>query len=220
LVDLHIHSTYSDGSDEPEVLIETAVSIGLKHICITDHVTACIPWLDDFVHTIRQLAEKYRNHIEVHCGIEAKVIDLKGNLDALDDFYGKVDLVFGAFHDIPTEDGLAATLHRRPSSRNLLNCWFEAFCNLVENPHVHIIAHPTAVLDMYGLKLSRTRKTQIARLAGRHDIAFERNAKYGVPDQEFLEILARRRVSLTRGSDSHSIAQLVRHNPTSSRRSR
>ncbi|MCD6287624.1 MAG: PHP domain-containing protein [Candidatus Hydrogenedentes bacterium] len=212
MVDLHIHSTYSDGEDEPETIIETAIGLGMEHICITDHVTACTPWLDDYVRDIRALARKYRNHIDVLCGFESKVIDLHGQLDALDEFYEKVDLVFGAFHDIPTENGLAAAQPRRPSSRDLSRCWFESFCNLIANPHVHIIAHPTAVLGMYGLKLSRTRKLEIARRAKRYDIALERNSKYGVPDAEFVDILGRRGVRLTRGSDSHNVAQFTQRN--------
>jgi len=209
LVDLHIHSTYSDGADAPEALVAAAVELGLKHICITDHVTACVPWVADFANHIRRLADEYRDRIEVLCGIETKVIDLGGTLDVSDEFYGQVDLVFGAFHDIPTDRGLASSLEEKPPQRRLETFWYQAFCRLLANPHVHIIAHPTAVLDAYGLTLSRTRKIAIARLARRHEKALERNSKYGVPDEEFLDILVRRGVKMIRGTDSHSVEQLI-----------
>lgn len=35
--DLHMHSTYSDGVNTPEEMVETAIEKGIKCICITDH---------------------------------------------------------------------------------------------------------------------------------------------------------------------------------------
>ena len=37
IINLHCHTTCSDGSMDPLELIKQAYSIGLKHICITDH---------------------------------------------------------------------------------------------------------------------------------------------------------------------------------------
>ncbi|MBV1768896.1 MAG: PHP domain-containing protein, partial [Candidatus Desulforudis sp.] len=37
--DLHIHTTYSDGSDSPQKVVERAVAQGLDAIAITDHDT-------------------------------------------------------------------------------------------------------------------------------------------------------------------------------------
>ena len=36
-LDLHIHSTYSDGAYTPEMLVDTAASVGLNAMAITDH---------------------------------------------------------------------------------------------------------------------------------------------------------------------------------------
>ena len=36
-VDLHIHTTCSDGLDTPEEIVDTAIENGLKAIAITDH---------------------------------------------------------------------------------------------------------------------------------------------------------------------------------------
>ncbi|MDV3427898.1 MAG: PHP domain-containing protein [Bacillota bacterium] len=37
MIDLHIHTTSSDGSDEPEEILSKAQQLGLTHISITDH---------------------------------------------------------------------------------------------------------------------------------------------------------------------------------------
>ena len=39
MVDLHTHSTASDGSEAPSKLVEMAISIGLSHLALTDHDT-------------------------------------------------------------------------------------------------------------------------------------------------------------------------------------
>lgn len=37
MIDLHIHTTSSDGSDEPEIILRRAEQLGLQYISITDH---------------------------------------------------------------------------------------------------------------------------------------------------------------------------------------
>jgi len=37
MIDLHLHTTSSDGSDEPEVILRKAEQLGLSYISITDH---------------------------------------------------------------------------------------------------------------------------------------------------------------------------------------
>lgn len=37
MIDLHLHTIYSDGSDEPEEILRKADRIGLRYISITDH---------------------------------------------------------------------------------------------------------------------------------------------------------------------------------------
>ncbi|HVI41402.1 MAG TPA: PHP domain-containing protein, partial [Anaerovoracaceae bacterium] len=37
MIDLHLHTTSSDGSDEPEEILRKAEQLGLSHISITDH---------------------------------------------------------------------------------------------------------------------------------------------------------------------------------------
>ena len=39
MIDLHLHSTFSDGMDTPSQLIDEAEEIGLKAIALTDHDT-------------------------------------------------------------------------------------------------------------------------------------------------------------------------------------
>ncbi len=61
-IDLHIHTTASDGSVSPAEIVRRAASIGLKAIAITDHDTTS--GFDEALSVAEQ------NHIEVISGIE------------------------------------------------------------------------------------------------------------------------------------------------------
>jgi len=53
MIDLHMHSTYSDGSQTPEQLLQEAKELGLSAIALTDHDT--IDGIPEFM----ELGEKY-----------------------------------------------------------------------------------------------------------------------------------------------------------------
>lgn len=66
-IDLHLHSTCSDGQDTPEELLDAALSAGYKTISITDH--------DTVNGVIRALEASKDKPIEVIPGIELSSID-------------------------------------------------------------------------------------------------------------------------------------------------
>ena len=76
-IDLHTHSTVSDGSFTPSELIEHAHEIGLAAIALTDHDTAS--GIDEFL----EAAVKYDNieaipGVEISVGFKSKEIHLVG----------------------------------------------------------------------------------------------------------------------------------------------
>lgn len=75
MIDLHTHSTFSDGSDTPEELIEKANTIGLTAIALTDHdsVNGCKPF--------QSAAEKYPHILAIN-GCEFNV-DHPANIEII-----------------------------------------------------------------------------------------------------------------------------------------
>jgi histidinol phosphatase-like PHP family hydrolase len=79
-INLHTHTTWSDGSYTPEQLIRAGVVHHLTHLGITDHfytrkVAAPQFYVDvdevaEYAADLRALAEKYQNRIQVLVGIE------------------------------------------------------------------------------------------------------------------------------------------------------
>jgi len=208
-MDMHLHSRFSDGENTPEEIILHAMRLGYHEIAITDHVRRTTNWLDEFVVEIERLKKLYGNKIKVSSGIEAKVIDLDGNLDAWPDFYRKIDFVFAAFHRIPV--GVDKYMKSNEISSNgeaAFANWYKSFMKLLENENAVVIAHPTAILKISGIDVPYEQKVAIAEKAAMYGKIFEINSKYQVPDPILKRLLLDNDVRLLCGSDSHSIREL------------
>lgn len=78
LMDIHMHTTFSDGDDAPEEMVISACVKGLKTVGISDHSytffdeSYCMPMgrISEYMDTLRELKEKYADQITVLAGIE------------------------------------------------------------------------------------------------------------------------------------------------------
>ncbi len=97
MMNFHIHSTWSDGTYTPEIIVREAIKRKVEKIAFTDHFktqkTASIPpkYLKMYVEDIRALKKKYGEEIDIYVGIE---IDFspRTDLNSLPDL-GDFDLV-------------------------------------------------------------------------------------------------------------------------------
>jgi HisJ family histidinol phosphate phosphatase len=207
-MDMHLHSNFSDGKNTVEEMTEMAVKLGYKQIAFTDHVWRITDWLDEYVAEIDRVKNKYHS-VRIFSGIEAKVLDIHGNIDARDDFLEKVNFVLAAFHKIP--NGAGDYLSQKEifaNKKQALDLWYQSFMNVLENNDVHIIAHPTAILKEFGINLPLEMKTEITRKAKIYEKTFELNIKHRVPDAHFIKILRNEGIHFSFGSDSHSTKEL------------
>ena len=82
LIDLHIHTTFSDGFSAPINVIQTAVAKNLKHICITDHYSNSKPALNtldelrEYHQIITKLKRKFSTQIQISVGIEVDLLSI------------------------------------------------------------------------------------------------------------------------------------------------
>ena len=76
--ELHCHTTFCDGKDTPEQMVLAAIQKGLRRIGFTAHAPTSMgkdycmnaERLGEYVATIRALAERYADRIEVLVGVE------------------------------------------------------------------------------------------------------------------------------------------------------
>ena len=85
-----------------------ARAVGLRTLCLVDHVRADTDWLGDFLVATAGLIETDRaSHdtaLDIRRGVETKVLDTAGRLD-LPDGTGPLDHVLVADHQFPLDDG-------------------------------------------------------------------------------------------------------------------
>lgn len=88
-IDLHIHTTYSDGVLSPEELVDSAIEVGLTTIAITDH--------DNVLgyYAAKKYIEENQKNIEIIPGIEINTFYKKQELHILGYF---MDLENPEFH--------------------------------------------------------------------------------------------------------------------------
>lgn len=79
LSDFHLHTSFSgDSETPPEAIIERAIQLGMKQLCLTDHYDEDFPdgadtFLIDFnqyFQTMEHLRERYASKIDLRIGVE------------------------------------------------------------------------------------------------------------------------------------------------------
>jgi DNA polymerase (family 10) len=130
--DLHIHSTYSDGLDTLETMVQRAVAIGHEYIAITDHSeranaarTVSRAGLARQRNEIARLRERYPEITILH-GVEVDVMP-NGRLDFSDEVLASLDIVLASVHDPAGQDG------RQLTRRSIA---------ALRHPLVNVLSHP------------------------------------------------------------------------------
>ncbi|RWZ59831.1 DNA polymerase/3'-5' exonuclease PolX [Halobacillus fulvus] len=147
--DLHMHSTWSDGAQSIKEMAERAKAKGYEYIAITDH--------SKYLRVANGLDEKrlrmQRDEIQklnesmddfhIFCGVEMDILP-DGSLDFDDEFLKEMDFVIASIHSSFNQ-----------SEEQIM----ERMQTALENPYVHMIAHPTGRLigrrDGYAIDLEK-----------------------------------------------------------------
>lgn len=98
LFNYHTHTTFCDGRDTPERMVETAVALGMETLGFSSHAPTlgdtsyCLRDTAAYRDEIARLKDKYSDRIMILCGIERDIYS--------DDDGGGYDYVIGAAHYI------------------------------------------------------------------------------------------------------------------------
>ncbi|MEO0586504.1 MAG: DNA polymerase/3'-5' exonuclease PolX [Planctomycetota bacterium] len=135
--ELHAHTTASDGSLSIRELVDAALDRGFHTLAVTDHSKgqAQANGLDakrlrQHIKDIHAVAADYEDRIAVLAGSEVDIL-ADGSLDYDADLLAELDLVVASPH---------AALSQEPATCT------KRLIKAIENPHVHIIGHPTGRL--------------------------------------------------------------------------
>jgi len=139
--DLHLHTTATDGEDTLGDMVRAAIDRGLSYIAITDHGqrvtmahgldrTRLLRQWDEIDRLNESLAADGPPPITVLKGIEVDMLE-KGGLDLPDEVLARADWVVASLH------------YGQNQPRDRITA---RITEAIENPHVHVIGHPTGRL--------------------------------------------------------------------------
>jgi len=197
--DLHIHSSYSDGSAGIEKIVQRAKEKGWEWVAVCDHSQRLKiarglneRELKKKLEEIKRINRREKR-FRVFCGTEVDILD-DGTLDYPDKLLRELDFVIAAIHS-----GF------RQSQERLTTRILRA----MENPYVDMIAHPSGRLlgkrEPYPLDMD-----EIFKQAHKTNTALEINAypeRLDLTDHLCYEA-KKRGVMLGIGTDAHHLEQL------------
>lgn len=187
--DLHIHSTYSDGSAGISEIVQRANILRLETIAITDHFWPCIGSQRGGKSTI----ENRRTEIETARYDYPKIVILdgaevdiqsNGSLTPIAGGLDQFDIVIGSFHWVSDS-----------------TTWASALIKALQNPQFQILGHWDGYLSSYRDEDGRA----VAQAIADTGIAIELNGRYMSEHTEFLELAKDCGCVFSLGSDSHSL---------------
>ena len=193
--DLQMHSTFSDGTQTLDDIVETGLTRGYTHAAVTDHYGLKVAngltmaRLQDQHAAIDRLNARYAGRFRVIKGIEANIL-ADGGLDMSRDDRRQVELVVAAPH--------SALRTSADQTRRLLSA--------VKAPGVHILGHPRG--RKHGVRAGLTADwDRIFEAAARATVAIEID---GDPRRQDIDhTLARRALEagciFALDSDAHAI---------------
>jgi len=197
--DLHLHSTWSDGSNSIEEIILAAIKMGYKYIAITDHSQSlkvagglAPEELCKQIGEINTLQLKYPK-IRILKGVEVDIL-ADGTLDFTDDILNRLDIVIASVHS-------QFQMSEEDMTKRIIKA--------LKHPLVKILAHPTGrVLGKrpgYQVDIK-----EIIETAARYKKVLEINAS---PDRldlrdQHLQIAKTKGVKIAVNTDAHHIQRM------------
>lgn len=188
-VDMHIHTSKSDGRDSLHNIAEAAESKGLDLIAITDHGPGHGSGIteEQALQTKKEAGLLQPNyHVKILTGIEAEILPT-GEV-FLNDREG-LDIVLASYHGAPSEEA-----------------YYRAVLRAVTDPKVDVLAHHAWTAGGF-VPIARHDDTLVELMAA-HEVAIEINSKHALPSWDFLQKCRDKGVKYTIGSDAHKAADV------------
>jgi len=215
LEDLHTHSTFSDGRGTLEENLARAASLGLRRLGCVDHVRRDTDWLPAFVRSVDALRRDAP--LEIVLGVEAKLLDESGRLDAPPDL-GGVDRVYVADHRLPLGDRCLGLSEARRAirsgelnNRRIIDALIGATRRAMEQTPRVVIAHLFSLLPKLGISEDDVPIEQIRSLAvtARQAGAWlELDERWRCPGTRTARVFLEAGVPVVASSDAHRVQHI------------
>ena len=208
--DMHVHSTFSDGRDTIQENTAEAERLGLIELTCVDHVRKDTDWVPDYVIEVRRVSTT--TLVRLSCAVEAKLLDVAGNLDLPADLQG-IDAVYVADHQVPLIDGphtpsevKAMISEGTLSADEAIEAIVTATANSLRADYPVVIAHLFSILPKLALAEEEVPLVLIEDLAAstsQSGAQIEVSERWRCPSTRTLRPFLERGVQLLLSTDSH-----------------
>lgn len=159
LIDYHIHNHFSpDSEEDTRKIVEKAIEMGLKEICITNHPELHDEKTGEDFFDLDEANERFRKikaeidevqkeypNIKIGFGIELEYME--GRMDQLTQFVKETDFDFilGSIHIVNgviiSSHKFADELYSKTNEQTAYSAYFDELMKLVEWGHLDAVAH-------------------------------------------------------------------------------
>jgi len=218
--DMHVHSTFSDGSGTIAENVLEAERLGLRRMTCVDHVRESTEWVPEFVAEVAKA--RAETDVDLLCGIEAKLLDTSGRLDLPpSELIEGVDRIYAADHQVPMADGPHHPAQIREGIQNgdldsveVLEAIVASTAAAIANHDNVVIAHLFSVLPKIGIdeaNVSTELLERLAEAAVRGGARIEVDERWSCPSARTVAFFVARVVPLLFSTDSHRPATIARY---------
>ncbi len=189
MLDMHVHSTYSDGSATIDEIARKAKELGLKAVAVVDHSVELYFGLTEAKAKQRQIEIDNASSlygVKIYSGIECS-IDAAGEI-MLPDF--DFEFVIASIHEF---------VYGRSYYERVLRC--------IEKNEIDVLGHPFSKLFGFDDNIPEMDR-KLVDMAEQLGIAIELNSSHKSPTESFLELCRDRKLTYSIGSDAHNLSKV------------
>lgn len=204
-VDFHLHSTWTDGKNSVQEIIDHAKLNGLHSIAITDHIREGSTYFDDYQKEINILNNN--QEINIYTGFEAKVSDFSGNIDVKKEVAEAADIAIVSVHRYPLGSRLYNASDFKQNVAHEIE--LELSLSALKQGGFNVLGHPGGMSLTYFKEFPADFYEEIIIECVKSEIAFDLNGRYHKNIFNVLHpLLNKYNPYVSIGTDSHSIDKM------------
>ncbi len=209
--DFHLHTNWTDGSNTVKEMYQQSVAVGLQAILYSEHGRKTSEdWFFTYVDEVRNLPS---GPCVPFVGLESKIEDFGGSLDATEDMVSACDLVMGSVHRFPGEEGQIRGFGEIDPSE-AVETEFHLSMAALENPALDILGHPFGMsYRRFGVEPDEEKVLTVIEQAAKNNKAIEINSRYHPAPWLWIRWCLEAGAMISLGSNAHelaSVGQIIR----------
>lgn len=202
--DFHMHTTWTDGQANVAAMHAQAVDCGLETLLFSEHARRTSgDWFEEFAAEVRALPT---DSCRALVGVESKIDDFDGQLDARDGILDLCDVVMASVHRFPGEVVFERGDAAGYSKQEAIDLEFRLALAALENPRVDILGHPFGMCyRRFGFEPPEEQMRALIEAAAKTRVVFEINCHYHPQPWRLIEWCREAGAAISLGSNAHTL---------------